>query len=1614
MADEQTPGIGDVFSQAYDEGGLKGALETGVRMFLPQSFMGRHSMMGAPSFKDMVRDYVDWSPGVGDALAVPYMAQAATDKTLSAGDRAFVLIPALVASAGLVAAGHAAHAARKQRVLARAAQKTDLRYQMGALPGQPADYPRPVEQVLRSPEGLVRRLSDMTPEEQNQFARSVAARAFEFDRPGFQAMSAADTFEDLAVPIRFYEPDKISRVSELKNPTTRAEMDVIAAELRGIGHTLVDRAAPGTYAGDTLDAQAFVAAKLAIMSIWEAVEQEKIHPVYTKLSFRAALMGLLDGDGVARHRKVIVDVAEKLQSQGIGPDLVITPQMEVAFIDVGPTSMVTLAEAPIVFPARRVVDRTTWLLLDSDGRPTLEYKKGQLERALATMDGMSLVGDEAVNVGMAMDIANGVPHQVARDSLWYMRANRSIHLLNLHTGYGVQPISGFLAALSPQNAWVPDNIVAGTHMLLHRKFGLDPSAADYAQRLAQIEPEYRRIVREVLDPWKYDLAAEASSPLKQRFGDPSLAKKNRTAVVDYDGLVDYWTDPRHARTQTGRWRGTSGDKDLATDAIIGGELPWYMVLRASKTHIFAELMADPNNPILGNLAVIDAHSNRVTLGTLWVGEPLGSQTTRKLNIHAPDFKWEDPFTRRTLRKHHFDDAIDKLVEHLGWDRAKAEQYVTTTLASVPSGTALRRYRAQMLAHVIYGQATGMAGHEVQSTSWGAIRNHFESRTLLKKLDNMIDGGSTDEQLGQAAQQAVFSTNIIRHAEGNPDFHRSPIWFVSNLADDPVAPVPPFEVFPKGKSQILRRPIITVVNPDGTQDVWARLDHPDAVRLLRHAAPSGLFTEVSYKYTPRHPKGTPTPPAKTKTFRYYRMVNRRPQQVDSARVTAKQMLLEVDPDGIPVGGEARTVVGLRREQPGNSITFEVSHPEDAADLRAAIEKVGWPLEVFEDPVEVTRRIRPTAGVTVDQLLDGWDQILDNHEWGAISATDMAALERRLHRAGATAIPTVGRYMGNDEASFFVTGISYDEMVRIAREFHQESIATRHGLLFVDGDEVRLLEPTGPRQTLFDPEGPDRTVVYGPDGNARAFSYPIDFNQDMRPVNPADLGGEILAEPRRQVTVDMGGVEGGPDWNIFDRVWAMLRQDRRVKSLTARTHGGLWDQPGTVPVTEFSYFDGTQTSTVRRHVGQDLHSLNQTLVWIPEGEAALLPDVGGKSVIRTADEMMAVGQLDAEMGKIRYPEVSIDLAGIDVSWKTRREALTHPLRAKIGGKIQTEWHLDLNSRSIRPGHTNQLVPGMVNLTVSNRGRYAGRVDLVDMADPSDVMPAMEALRAIGLDPKKVNVDQMRDMVRISAGKGTFDVESSRYTGGPLAVPMDYNRKYLTVDEGIRTAIADRTGIKKVPPIRLGRMPANYERRIVLETVSGLFGGETNSPTLQRMQREFGTLPPRILEDLKAGIWVARGFPEGVSGATMSIPSRGRDYGMFISYDYLVQVAKTGGFGKMDLGLRKSSPIQGGVIEHTLIHEFCHRIQADYAARWKTHILESAFQNAFDAGGGWDEYARTTFYRSPDWRENMAEVFTHAIVDPNAPPAWKQFVRDIFEDINSVKGKLPGPLQALLGIE
>ena len=1167
-SDPDRKGVVDTFK----EDGILAGLGSVAGMMIPQSAQ----MAGQDTAGDIFSDFVEFGP-IGDVKDV---MSGLTDPNLDFVERGMSLLPIVggVATTAAVTAT-AVHATRQGQARLRARQQNITRMQQTRAELEQVN----LESTIRP--GGVARWDPATPdtvdpgeldlEGRAELAADLAQYAAETNaREGaFAPMHTAD-FSELAAVV----DHQYNEVSGAEGPRgyTSAELE---PALRVIGNQLVQAMPENTYSNTqdpamndmpaTIDEQQLVAAQWATTRMLQGVEQGILvrsdGEAISLQGFIGDLAGRKGPDRQVNALHMVVGLEQKMMNMSQGPDWTPTPGQSVvaAYFDVETgDSRVFLSMNEGLLPTQRLIDYQSLTPVD----------KAEFLRRQTAMNDPAIIADMAANLILSYQReAMQHPERLQDSRTWYRRQHNQVKYMSEVTGHSMETVAAYYAVLSQVTKWVPDNVVASTHLLLQNT----------RPDLAPGSPEYAAVFKEAME-----IGGWADAMLK--YSGKKLIKKHGLNV---DNVIDFWADPANAQTQTGKLRGAETNVKQESIEMLNAGVPWQLFLRTSKYHNFGHGMIDPD---MLDLATIDTHSNNATMGMIWTAL-YGSQGSKDVwkTVQENGETWSDSGdyygTDMEITPEMLDEARTIMREKLDYSEARIEKLIHR-FTKVPAAKNESRYRAQQKAHLVARDYLGLdAGHEVQAITWVEVQERKQIVNAIRKKIKQNAGAGNDTAYG-----AIWDETMLHHMEGNSAYQQGLAGMTRNASPE-VKPPPPANVqkmIAKQTGGIHLEP-----NADGTTTVWGRVGATNRT-LLRHLAPTGASFGEFRQFVPR----------KARTVRH----------------AAKHVSLakdQVAPDGLPVTLHTRTAVGNTHvaEQPGNHMVFELPDQDSANELIAQLEELEYPLQVeisqtqFEGGV-ARRRLnrRQLRGMRFNQRATS---PLVHNDWAGISAFTQGhdqdtnlqrhrELGDQLQEMGYNPIESSSAYEGTTERSWVVFGMPYEDAHNLGNEWGQDSVMTREGLVYHDG----TFEATN-NELLFG-EQAEQSGYYSTIkvGNKQVrYALGLDGNRSEKPVNIAELHGRSAEKgPRVQVKVFLGGVDAGISPKITDQVWQKGTGSGTVLSSSAYINGGLWKPPGTMRATEIVVTDGATVSSMRTTADTDYSAGNQFDVYVPYQEWRQLGD------------------------------------------------------------------------------------------------------------------------------------------------------------------------------------------------------------------------------------------------------------------------------------------------------------------------------------------------------------------------------------------------------------------------
>lgn len=1324
------------------------------------------------------------------------------------------------------------------------------------------------------------------------------------------------------------------------------------------------------------------------------------------------------------HR--VVQLQAALTRYAVGPDLVVTPQVEIAGVvfndaDIFAPPVVMLGVRAL--PNQRVFGPDGELLITQD----------QLADRMWNLNPEALIGDFAANIIKGVTEAEKSPGAALRGKTWYRRANNSILRFSEMTGADPGTVSAVISGMSMRTNWLPDNLVGALHVMMRYTLpDLDPHS-----------PEYRQIIKDTLEAgmWGRELRDSSSQELRKHLGE------------DPKAYIEYFSNVDSVANTKGSSMGQTLEKQRQNviDLMIEG-LPPDLVLRMAKTNNFATNLNDPGrfDPV-----TIDAHSDSLLWGTVHSPEPIGSKTQQNTVFRIDNIMAMDrdvvlrtaPGSKNDVTAGDLQDVVRRMRED-GVPDADIEKRLKN-VQLVPHPRSARVYQAQVEAHHVAARELGVeTGNKVQSESWGPMKANRASKDVL-----------------------IHDKSIPAHIEANPLYQKTPLGYTANASPELRSAVPEGTVSSRKSKPDAKgdpaHPIVVFGKGDGTTEVWADLTVPGVEDSLRHLVPAG-------------PVEGP----------FSRMVPREARQVPMVETELGRLAEQVDDRGIPVAAESRTFVGDEHPalKPGNRMVIEALDADAAAEIQMIAETAEVPLKVTTRPVAHRRAGQSRESLTASEVTQmGRAGLVNPHtsplvtsDWIAISAFQNEgqlpgvtpgknrarnrALKQRLitkvrqmnnvSRAEAEAMvhETTGRYDGEVEDSFVVFGLDYQSALELAEAFNQNSVATRNGLIYPVYDP-KTGKPTGeytmnPATGEFEfadasLEGADNWTQFhlpeseGEYGMSASYNAGYDFDTQV-PVQGAlnDLMGSSAQQSpssRVQVEIELGGLDTHVPWHVTDQVWNEIQASGKAASSSAYVHGDLWRPPGTTRVGEHVVQGGGQTASWRSKNATE----GAATVDVPHAEAAGLGRATGQesAVYRTkeaaADKLLA----DAAEGQQVFEipgEIVIDVPDLNprvieqglpvLEWSEElRQGAQFKLVFNEGGPPVLTW--DEGSPGYRQGFTR---PDNEVMVVPNRSGGRTTLHEIRTTNPDLVGPSRQALAAIGYpleSSEQVFVESVQrpaDVMNVirppdrqawelhEAKTSPFIEVEEKNFGNPDRPPQYETRER---DLGLKAELETRLG-GEVARFELFDDVSESVAQEVVDTVVGMTG---KSDRYVQFVEETGGVHPSVFQSkhLPGGIFAGTIDMSHVMGATELGGRYRAQRQVVLSTQYMQAVEFLGAERlrgvKQEVRGRYNYAADGvHPIEGVMIHEAGHVVHSAVAL-FDTDLLVALDDRVWNVIAGLPTIERDAIsrYAQRSQFEFFAEAFYQVVSgDPNVNPEVKRLVNDVVRATHLMEGKVASP--------
>jgi hypothetical protein len=1360
---------------ATRESGIGAGLESAANLMRPS--INREGL----SLESAVTDFIEFSP-IGDIKD----AMSALDPTSPLGpvERGLALLPfaggamtiAGIQTAAQLKSRQRADAARQQLAQLPAADAAADPYM--ALPGEaPTFTPDEKTQIMSSTPTTGQYTGDAKNMSQRLFRRLMPDVADVFDtesyqdlawyvvdkmdRPGLTAADGMDVElagigQRLAETEGWSVPEGVSQQDWEFSLAQHAIAAIVNAESQGLLD--VDAVNPAVLEQRRKD--------------WEQGKIGLVDLQETEARSETLLAHLATDQGSGFAIAAIADIFKALSDVGIGADLVGLPQFDVAKIIYDRVDGV--GQARILFgfnefllPNQRTIDANSGTFYDIGGEKSLYDKMWAVQWA-------TVLGEMAANHNLARERVNEqYGSKVAKHQrLWYRRANKTIRYLAEQTGIDKRKIAATFAAMSANTAWIPANLIGGIHYILEYGAGMDPTSQQYQEIAAQALREGQ---------WGIDIMSSGTVGGRRNAwlaqADQNVEQAGELGIQYYSQKENILTKPNE-KTGERKNMGATTERDVnSLDAIWDGDIPLNVLFRSFKFGNFYSSLA----ALAPTSYTMDVHQNRVAWGSMLM--PSKKAITmeggkRGKGERRAGFSQTIPGTRLTITgPDDFGAAYESMIAN-GMDPVKARALIKTAWENVPKEEDVERYTLLTeMARALYEQNPKWDNARMaQAETW--LWSRMQSETLSEveqgRVKDMFDpvtgepilieagekkGQQRQRQLGHAdperlendaAYAELYRNNVSHsgihdHLDGNPQLHPRLAALTTNVTTD-TQRLPSPSAMPAsatGNRRGAGQPVVLERMPDQSYRVWADIEADGVVDALPHLVPLPTV-EVGGRVM---------------------MVPRKPRKVTSVIDHIKEVQNDVDPvTGMPVPVRTRVWQGsaIDLNGPGNKVLFEVD--PDTPQGRQALISLSEELSV--EPV-ATEAVGTTAQsatplITATMLDDLSPEALQDearspfatHDWVSISSVPrgtttknaarhaelreklVSAVQKQFGVDRATAedavMETDGRYFGDDEGSLTVFGLDYQTVFDLGKEFNQESVATRSGLMFMDG---YFWPQDGGQYGATAVEQDNRSVITLPSGKATGYSMNyVDYRQEGL-TDPRQL---MFADGREQgsrfILLDFG--TGYVQWQDIDQLIDRASRVEGVRNVTLYSDGRLWVNDRKFhAVDEYAYSDGVVTGTVRTAPGGHYASGHRRTAYVPHSElsgANQLPSglVDGQ---RTREQAKAVMYVDEQERTVRFDRDLI------VAYPLEAQELSFPQDGDIfaedstidGAKVQRAV-LDLNGEvpvmrptadtgSFLAPDEGEVGTGLVQLQLGPGGVQISTTNAKDFADAATAVQA-----------------------------------------------------------------------------------------------------------------------------------------------------------------------------------------------------------------------------------------------------------------------------------------------------
>lgn len=1260
-----------------------------------------------------------------------------------------------------------------------------------------------------------------------------------------------------------------------------------------------------------------------------------------------------------------------LMDAGYGPDLSRTPTSSLADVQ-----EVTLGG----FNAHVVITEHTHLpdVRLFDPRTTHLLDHLEMSNRFMQLNVSNAMGNMALNKLRLFEAMEGSP-SFEFNKTWYARANKMIRGVSENIGAPVPVIAAVLAEMSKQTKWVPDNLIGGLHLLVQQ----------YRPDLEVDSDGYRAIIRQAVEDGGF-------GDVLRQYGKPELRNSDIETVIDFYTLDA--NSKENLQSGERRFMGTDVKKIQLIKELLEMGLPPELAFATLKRGNFQYALAEPTE-FMAN--VVDTHDFTAATGFLF---PIVRMENGKLK-KRPDVLFDTRERRageEVLQAGTFriigDEEYNTIVRVLtdaGLTEAEAKKRATS-LQRILTDESRRRTEAIMMASSVVAEYKNVLSNEVQAGIWDPVK-------AMKQVGKWMVRSSKEGKSYQSMRQIVWSDFFLSMMEGQSMFDPGVVAAVANPSSDPA----PFfavdwsRVQRKSKRADVPQPRVwTVDGPSGTLVVADKTD-VSAMRALRHLAPMPIQGDI------------------------VPMLPRRSHPVsDVAQVITDLEKVKDAPGEITY---RTTMATPDIGKAGNRISVVVRHEAKDA-LLEAVDGAILGAEVKALPITVGRFGEPEGGRRIRDPLPDDSTVaevraaLDTHQWVAISSDRpefigfelhgrRMELRRMVEELGGTYFEAEGRYGGEIEDSLLVFGLDYEQAMALAERFDQESVLTPYGLIYTEDGALRpgagLVEMTA--------DAPDATTFKAEDGKG-AFVMEIDFEMDQADLPRVSANTLNARTPHTgaatEIIIDLDGTNNDHHWSKVDDLLWTLRMQEGIESISYANHGATYTPRGWVPQYETHYTDAAGRTLIAAS-SRPSGSWNEREVWVPARQVSGSYSGSLPSSRRSAAEARKLMRVDEAGNRIT---INADLEmrfppGSEVEVQARgalNVKATNPADPDAGPELVRDWALEFREMrrgvaqtpiltpvfGARPGNVGlRYGPGLARIFKQSNGWR------LEVANQADLVPALQAMMASGIDPNSVNAYAASVVVPIQADvwrppSGPFyrpmlEAVERSWPGTPTtekAVQLARNVRRITEDENFSVYL-----------------PRADDGQIALldDVVTSLYSTGTR---YSAFRERFGDIPIETLRYL-SGFYTAE-VDERTFGEFNYIPGTGAvvriDPYAFIADRALPLAAiLPSGYHSTDTGL-----------EHTYVHELAHAIHfyerrgqgpemfRHGRRRLKPGTVDTTIQNFVDFQGPDWIGRNVSEYGTANHLEAWAEVFTKAVLTPArlSPPEAK-----LVEDVLSILRKM-----------